>query len=86
MFLETVNKILNDISLLLRVLFYNNTKMHSSRMRTACSSSRLRGGGGVCLSACWEPPRVWTWTPPGQTPQPPLGLGLDTPPPCEQND
>ena len=31
------------------------TRMHSSRMRTVCSSSRLsRGRGAVCLSACWE--------------------------------
>ena len=53
--------------------------MHSSRMRTARSSSRLLGGE-VCLSACWdthlgvglEPTdQVWAWNPPhpGQTPQ-----------------
>ena len=50
--------------------------MHSSRMRTVRSSSRLLGG--VCLSACWDTPlQAWTWTPPG--PGHPLGLGLDTP-------
>ena len=29
------------------------TRMHSSRMRTVRSSSRLPGGG-VCPSACWD--------------------------------
>ena len=44
-------------------------RMHSSRMRTARSSSRLLPGG-VCLSACWDTsPRAWR--PPGQTPQHP---------------
>ena len=47
--------------------------MHSSRMRSARSSSRLRGKGGVCISACWDTP-LWAW--PGHPP----GLGLDTPP------
>ena len=96
--------------------------MHSSRMRTARSSSRQLGG--FSLSACWDtppsplgvglepPPWVWAWnppscgpghpprcgpgdspvarplnlslgvgleTPPGQTPQPPLGVGLEPP-------
>ena len=41
------------------------TRMRSSRMRTARSSSRLLGG--VCLSACWDTPS-------------PLGVGLETPP------
>ena len=52
--------------------------MHSSRMRTAHSHSRLLGG--VCLSACWD-------TPPGPGHPPcvgletsPLGMGLETPP------
>ena len=40
--------------------------MHSSRMRTARSSSRLLEGG-VCLSACWDTH--------------PLGVGLETPRP-----
>ena len=46
----------------------------------------LAGGGGVCLSVCWDTPGlgldtpwVWAWTPPSQTPHLPLGLGLDTP-------
>ena len=51
--------------------------MHSSRMRTAGSSSHW--GWGVCLSACWdrppwvglETPWVWAWRPP----QLPLGCG-----------
>ena len=56
------------------------TRMHSSRMRTARSSSCR---GGVCLSACLD-----THTPgcgPGDTPWPDpstslLGVGLETPP------
>ena len=36
---------------------YNyQTRMHSSRMRTARTSNRV-GVGGVCLSACWDTPR-----------------------------
>ena len=36
-------------------------------MHTACSSSRLMGGGeGACLIACWD---IY----------PPLGVGLETP-------
>ena len=62
--------------------------MYSSRMCTACSNSH----GGVCLSACWDPPPHplgvgletppgVAWRPsPGHTPQyPPLGVGLETP-------
>ena len=55
------------------------TRMHYSRMRTARSSSRLRGG--VCLSACWDTPSLGLgldihpgsglWDTPSQTPQPP---------------
>ena len=56
------------------------TRMHSSRMRTARSSSRQLGG---CLPQCmlgytpqvwaWRLPWVWAWrTPPG--------LGLENPP------
>ena len=41
----------------------NKTSMHSSRMRTTRSSSRLVWGG-VCLSACWGTPS---------------GVGLETP-------
>ena len=54
------------------------TRMHSSRMRTACSSSRL---GGVYLSACWDTPQVWAWRPPSQTPQLPPGCEPGDPPP-----
>ena len=59
------------------------------------------GGGGVCLSACWNtspgpgyartgpgpgPLKVWAWTPPPRPDrQPPPGLGPRHPP-CEQND
>ena len=55
--------------------------MHSSRMRTAHSSSRLRGGGGH-LPQCMlgyppgvgletphlstSPPQVWAWRPPAR--------------------
>ena len=51
--------------------FSLTTRMHSSRMCTAHSSSHP---GGVCLSACWEtpPPPVWAW-------RTPLGVGLETP-------
>ena len=61
--------------------FINITRMHSSRMHTARSSSRLLGGG-VCLSACWDtPPWVWAWRPSQCGPgNPPPGIGLETPP------
>ena len=49
--------------------------MHSSRMRTARSSSHLLGAGGVCLSACWHTPGPGPIHPPL-----PLGVGLETPP------
>ena len=58
------------------------TRMHSSRMRTARSSSHLLRG--ACHSACWDtyhplPTDVGLETPPGQTPQlSPLGVGLET--------
>ena len=41
------------------------TRMHSSRMRTACSSSRLLGGGVSASVHAGIPP--------------PLGVGLETP-------
>ena len=80
------------------VLTSNVTRMHSSRMRTARSSSHHVG---VCLA--WRLPGVildiclvWAWRPPhpGQTPQvppwvwalrPARNAGI-TPPLCEQND
>ena len=60
-----------------------NTRMHSSRMRTARSSGRLLWGGGG-LPQCMlgyppgcgpgdTPPPVWAW-------RHPLGMGLETPP------
>ena len=53
--------------------------MHSSRMRTAHSSSR-RGGGGLpqCMLG-YTPPGVGLETPPGCGPGDPLGVGLETP-------
>ena len=67
---------------------FRRTRMHSSRMSTAHSSSRLLGRG-VCLSACWDtpwvwawrpPPQVWAWRPPRCGPgDPPLGVSLETP-------
>ena len=71
------------------------TRMHSNRMRTARSSSRLwGGGGGICLSACWglDPPGLGLETPSARPPTPPCvwawvppcpdplpGVGLETP-------
>ena len=64
--------------------------MHSSRMRTVRSSSRLLGGGGVGpplgrhppgLRLDTPPPGLGLDNPPGLGPGHPLGLGLDTPPP-----
>ena len=54
------------------------TIKHSSRMRTARSSSHLLRG--ACLSACWDtyhplPTDVGLETPPGQTPQLPPVCG-----------
>ena len=55
-------------------LLSEETRIHSSRMRTARGSSRQLGG---CFSACWDtPPQVWAW----RTPLP-LGMGLEDPPP-----
>ena len=56
--------------------------MHSSRMRTARSSSRPWRGVGVCLSACWDtPPPVWGWRTPGCGPgETPPGHGPGDPP------
>ena len=56
--------------------------MHSSRMRTARSSSRLLGGG-ACLPQCMlgytptrcgpgDIPQLWAWRPPGCGPGDPL--------------
>ena len=61
--------------------FHCKTRMRSSRMRTACSSSHLLGG--VCLSACWDTPPRHGPGPPARPTNYPLALGLDTPP--EQN-
>ena len=61
--------------------------MHSSRMRTARSSSRLLGEGvSASMHAGIHTPWVWDWrTPPGQSPQLPLPPGCghgDLPPPA----
>ena len=58
---------------------FNLTRMHSSMMRTARSSSHQLGG--VCLSACWDtPPRCGPRDPPGVgLDSLPLGVGLETP-------
>ena len=55
----------------------NSTRMHSSRMRTTRSSSRLLGkgeGAGGCLPQCMLE------NPLGVGLDPPLGVGLETPP------
>ena len=49
------------------------TRMHSSRMRVA--HGRSHGGGGVCLSACWD-------TPLGMNLETAPSVGLETPPPA----
>ena len=70
--------------------------MHSSRMRTVHSSSRLPGGGmpqcmlgythrgpgpGQPGPGPGNPPKAWAWKSPGQTLQPPLpGPGPRHPP------
>ena len=53
--------------------------MHSSRMRTAHSSSHR----GVCLSACWDTtlPGVGLETLPGVGMETPLDVGMETPMP-----
>ena len=68
----------NSIGSLLRQP--KQTRMHSSRMRTARGSSRQLGG--VCLSACWDTHLlpVWAWSPCQPDPSTsPLGVGLETP-------
>ena len=56
------------------------TRMHSSRMHTACSSSCLLWGG--CLPQCilGYPHQLCTWRPPSCGPGDLLGVGLETPP------
>ena len=52
-------------------LFYQQTRMHSSRMHTACSSSGPWGGLPQCMLGyppspqvwAWRPPQVWAWRP-----------------------
>ena len=46
---------------------------------SVCQEFWTRGGGGVCLSACWEPP--WKHPPPRQTPHPGQTPALGRPPP-----
>ena len=68
--------------------------MHSSRMRTVHSSSRLPGGRGMpqCMLGythpgpgpgqpwAWKPPQAWAWKSPDRPSNlPSLGLDLDTP-------
>ena len=71
------------------------TRMHSSRMRTARSSSRLLGGGGsASVHARIHPPGLGLDTtplgpgpghPPGCGPEDlPPGVGLEAPPPDKQ--
>ena len=56
-------------------IFTLKTRMHSSRMRTARSSSRLLGEGvsASVHAGIHTRPRVWAW-------RPSLGVGLETPP------
>ena len=57
------------------------TRMHSSRMRTTCSSSRRGGRLPQCMLG--YPPWVWAWKPPQARPLnfPPPGCGPGDPPP-----
>ena len=53
--------------------------MHSSRMRTDRSSSRMGGEGVSAPVHAGIPPWVWTWIPPRYGPGDHLGVGLETP-------
>ena len=73
------------------ILYYKiklKTRMHSSRMRAARSSSRHpRGGRGSALvNAGIHTPWVWVWIPPGCGPGDPQGVVLETPPRCGPGD
>ena len=72
-----------------------STRMHSSRMHTAHSSSRLLGGSASLhaglhtfsppLPGPGDPPQVWAWRPPSQTPQlPPWVWAWRPPPPVDR--
>ena len=82
-------------------IFKNIRRMHSSRMRTARSSSRLLGGG--CLPQCMmgyppglDTPQVWAWRPSPIQPDPstspwvwvwrPSCPAPQLPPGCEPGD
>ena len=56
-------------------IYRHKTRIHFSRMRTARSRSRLLGGEGFCLTACWDTPHGCG---PGDPPARPLNL----PPGC----
>ena len=68
------------------VIYINVTRMHSSRMCTTRSSSRLVGGGAASVHAGIHPlgpgtPWVWAWTSPHPDPQPPPWVWAWIPPP-----
>ena len=67
--------VLNTTNMVLHLnhicIFFSQTRMHSSIMRTARSSSSPLGGGGG-LPQCMLGYTPWAWTPP------PLGVGLET--------
>ena len=86
------------VNLVTKVSFIKmNTRMHSSRMRSARSSSRLLGGG-ACLPQCMlgytphrcgpgDIPQVWAWRPPGCGPgDPPMPNPLNFPYGCGPGD
>ena len=85
--------ILTKIILISKAEKITETRMHSSRMPTVRSSSRLLGGS-ASVHAGIHPPTPGPGPPPprpgpgdsGQTPQPPRWVWAWRPPPCEQND
>ena len=86
--LQWVTMFSNDKQNVFSFLKFLKTRMHSSRMCTACSSSCLLWG--VYLITCWDThiPGVGLETPSGCRPgDPPPGVGLESPPPrCGSGD
>ena len=72
---NTVNLRFHYIEVILTVVLFEVSLIQSFNLNFFCNSngsSHPHGGGGVCLSACWDTP-PWCW--PGDAP----GVGLETP-------